>query len=82
MANVFSVVALAIMFREALEAAIIISVMLQLCDRLKLQSMKKTGASDTAWQLYDQSASSSNRPADFSLCLQCGLARCWVVAYR
>ena len=44
MANVFSVVALLIMFREALEASIIISVMLQLCDRLKLQPMKKVGA--------------------------------------
>ena len=42
--NVFSVVALAIMFREALEAAIIISVMLQLCDRIKLGNLKKTGA--------------------------------------
>ena len=42
--NVFSVVALAIMFREALEAAIIISVMLQLCDRLNLRNLKKTGA--------------------------------------
>lgn len=41
MANIFSVVALLIMFREALEASIIISVMLQLCDRLKLQPMKK-----------------------------------------
>ena len=44
MADVFSVVALLIMFREALEAAIIVSVMLQMCDRLKLQSMKKVGA--------------------------------------
>lgn len=41
MAEVFSVVALLIMFREALEAAIIVSVMLQMCDRLKLQHMKK-----------------------------------------
>lgn len=41
MANIFSVVALLIMFREALEASIIISVMLQLCDRLKLGAMKK-----------------------------------------
>ena len=44
MADVFSVVALLIMFREALEAGIIISVMLQMCDRLKLQSMRKVGA--------------------------------------
>ena len=44
MANVFSVVAMLIMFREALEASIIISVMLQLCDRLKLQHLKKIGA--------------------------------------
>ena len=43
MANIFSVVALLTMFREALEASIIISVMLQLCDRLKLQPMKKVG---------------------------------------
>ncbi len=43
MANIFSVVALLILFREALEASIIISVMLQLCDRLKLQPMKKIG---------------------------------------
>ena len=43
MANIFSVVALLIMFREALEASIIISVMLQLCDRLKLGAMKKVG---------------------------------------
>ena len=44
MADVFSVVALLIMFREALEAAIIVSIMLQMCDRLKLQPMKKVGA--------------------------------------
>ncbi|KAL3155144.1 hypothetical protein ABBQ38_011200 [Trebouxia sp. C0009 RCD-2024] len=41
MADVFSVVALLIMFREALEAAIIISIMLQMCDRLQLQHAKK-----------------------------------------
>ncbi len=41
MANIFSVVALLILFREALEASIIILLMLQLCDRLKLQPMKK-----------------------------------------
>lgn len=45
MADVFSVVALLIMFREALESAIIISIMLQMCDRLKLQHAKKVGAS-------------------------------------
>ena len=42
MADLFSVVALLSMFREALEASII-SVMLQLCDRLKLGHMKKVG---------------------------------------
>lgn len=46
MADVFSVVALLIMFREALESAIIISIMLQMCDRLNLQHAKKIGAFD------------------------------------
>ena len=38
-----SVAALFIMFREALEASIIISIMLQLCTRLKLNKLKKWG---------------------------------------
>eukprot|EP00884_Botryococcus_braunii_P007613 jgi/Botrbrau1/16853/Bobra.150_2s0075.1 len=41
MADVFSVVAMFILFREALEAAIIISIMLQMCERLKLQKSKR-----------------------------------------
>ncbi|KAA6417637.1 MAG: iron permease FTR1 [Trebouxia sp. A1-2] len=52
MANIFSVVALLIMFREALEASIIISVMLQLCDRLKLQPMKKLNAKSGKWGIW------------------------------
>jgi high-affinity iron transporter len=41
MAQVFSVVALFIMFREALEAAVVISIMLQLCHKLKMQQLKR-----------------------------------------
>lgn len=43
MADVFSVVAMFILFREALEASIIISIMLQMCDRLKLKKSKRQG---------------------------------------
>lgn len=79
MTNVFSVVALAIMFREALEAAIIISVMLQLCDRLALPAMKKIGtrlSRLSSRPIVEISSSSAN----VSFCLQCGLAHCWDVA--
>lgn len=41
MSDVFSVPALLIMFREALEAAIIVSVLLQLLTKLKLPELKK-----------------------------------------
>ncbi len=68
MANIFSVVALLIMFREALEASIIISVMLQLCDRLKLQPMKKVGT----LQLTDAYVGLTVRP-DPLTCAVCGL---------
>ena len=39
----FSVAALFIMFREALEAAVIISVMLQLVEKMKMPQLKKHG---------------------------------------
>ena len=39
----FSVAALFIMFREALEAAVIISVMLQLVEKMKMSQLKKHG---------------------------------------
>jgi hypothetical protein len=39
----FNVAALFIMFREALEAAIIIAVLLQLMEKLKLQPLKRSG---------------------------------------
>ncbi len=68
MANIFSVVALLIMFREALEASIIISVMLQLCDRLKLQPMKKVGT----LQLTDAYVGLTVWP-DPLMCAVCGL---------
>lgn len=68
MANIFSVVALLIMFREALEASIIISVMLQLCDRLKLQPMKKVGTP----QLTDAYVGLTMRP-DPLMCALCEL---------
>ncbi len=44
MENLFSVAAMFILFRETLEAAIIISVMLQLCAKMQLDKLKKWGA--------------------------------------
>lgn len=41
MADIFSIAAMFILFRETLEAAVIISVMLQLCQKLKLHNLKK-----------------------------------------
>ncbi|KAK9803784.1 hypothetical protein WJX73_007360 [Symbiochloris irregularis] len=41
MADIFSTAALLIMFREALEASVIISIMLQLCERLKASALRK-----------------------------------------
>lgn len=71
MADVFSVVALLIMFREALEAAIIISIMLQMCDRLQLQHAKKIGASRCCMYQFGPALF-----ADTSLCcVQSGLER-------
>lgn len=43
MNDIFSVAAMFILFRETLEAAVIISVMLQLCSKLKLHNLKKWG---------------------------------------
>jgi len=71
MANIFSVVALLIMFREALEASLIISVMLQLCDRLKLQPMKKVGA----LQLTDAYVGVNSQTFDRVPCAGCSLDR-------
>lgn len=45
MNSIFSIAAMFILFRETLEAAVIISVMLQLCNKLKLHKLKKWGAS-------------------------------------
>ena len=43
MADLFSTAALLILFREALEASVIISIMLQMCERLKMNALKKYG---------------------------------------
>ncbi len=43
MNDIFSIAAMFILFRETLEAAVIISVMLQICSKLKLHSLKKWG---------------------------------------
>ena len=42
-ADLFSTAALLIMFREALEASVIISIMLQMCERLKMNALKRYG---------------------------------------
>lgn len=44
MSNLFSVAAMFILFRETLEAAVIISVMLQLCTKMNANRLKKWGA--------------------------------------
>ncbi len=83
MANIFSVVALLIMFREALEASIIISVMLQMCDRLKLAPMKKVGTtslSAVSGRLGERLIQQDITPALYQM--QCGLGRSWGVASR
>ena len=44
MVNLFSVGALFIMYREALEAAVVISVMISIMERLGFKSLKRQGA--------------------------------------
>ena len=44
MVNLFSAPALFICFRETLEAVLVISIMLQICDKLDLKHLKKQGA--------------------------------------
>ena len=43
MPDLFSISAMFILFRETLEACVIISVMLQLCMKLKLTQLRKWG---------------------------------------
>ena len=43
MVDLFSAPALFIVFRETLEAVIVISIMLQICDKLNLAHLKKHG---------------------------------------
>ena len=41
--DLFSITAMFILFRESLEAAVVISVMLQLCTKMKMQNLQKWG---------------------------------------
>ena len=45
MTSLFSITAMFILFREALEAAVVISVLLQLCAKMKMHKLQKWGAS-------------------------------------
>ena len=45
MIDLFSLTAMFILFRETLEAAVVVSVLLQLCNKLKMQKLQKWGMS-------------------------------------